>query len=449
MRLWARPLAAAAALALAACGPRTAPPSGPAPVPAPPPAAPPAAPPVAQPPAPPVAPPVLAIPEDAPRVRVGVLVDTPRVELSSTLGLEISRGEGEAPLGRAAAGERLTVTAGSGGQVRVTSAAGSVVASGTGPLRVRPADGGRLLLGGKPYRGDALLQTSPAGRVTAVNALNMEAYLLGVVPREIGRVGPELLEAAKAQAVAARTYAVKYMGRRAELGFDVFATVQDQVYGGAEAEHDPVTRAVLETAGEVVTFGGQPIEAYYHSTCAGQTAAIEEVWNERPVPYLVSVVDTDESGQAYDRSSSRFRWTQRWTAQQINEILGRTLRDSLPPGVRSVGQVKSMRVLERTPSGRIRALRIETTTATFTVGKDRIRWIFLTPAGVPLNSSKWDVEVVKGAGGAVTEVVATGGGWGHGIGMCQVGAMGRARAGQEHRTILRAYYPGTEIRDLY
>ena len=78
----------------------------------------------------------------------------------------------------------------------------------------------------------------------------METYLLGVVPREIGKVGPELLEAAKAQAVAARTYAVRYLGRLEALGFDVFATVQDQVYGGMSGEHDPVSRAVRETVGE-------------------------------------------------------------------------------------------------------------------------------------------------------------------------------------------------------
>ncbi|HEX2095677.1 MAG TPA: SpoIID/LytB domain-containing protein [Longimicrobiaceae bacterium] len=384
---------------------------------------------------------------------MGVLVDTTSVEVYSTTGLEVSRSGSGGVLATVGAGERVTVTAGPGGEVRATSASIAAVAAaapGQGPLLFRAAGDGRLFIGGKPYRGEALMLATPAGKVTAVNVLNLEAYLLGVVPQEIGRVGPELLEAAKAQAVAARTYAVKYMGRRAALGFDVFATVQDQVYGGAAAEHDPVTRAVLETVGEVITYNGQPIEAYYHSTCAGQTAAIEEVWNEAPVPYLVSVRDVNPTtGEAYDRASSRFQWTTRWTAQQIGEILGRTLRDSLPAGVSSVGQVRDMRVLERTPSGRVRAMRIETTTTRFTVGKDRIRWILLTPQGAPLNSSKFDVEVVRGPDGGVTEVVARGGGWGHGIGMCQVGAMGRARAGQDHRTILQAYYPGTQLRDLY
>lgn len=437
MRRWHSGLAAAALL-LGACVPRTAPPTAPPP---------------------PAGPPTIFIPAEppsgldgigsAPPVRVGLLVDTAQVEISSASGMEIS-GADERTIGRAMAGERVTVTAGPGGTLRAAGSTGAVIAQGPAPLLFRASGGGLLTIGGRPYRGDALVQRTPSGRVTAVNVLDMETYLLGVVPREIGKVGPELLEAAKAQAVAARTYAVKYLGRRSQLGFDVFATVQDQVYGGAADEHEPVSRAVRETEGEILSYDGRPVEAYYHSTCAGQTAAIDEVWNERPVPYLVSVVDVDPAtGEAYDRSSSRFRWTQRWTAEQINGILARTLRDSLPPGVASVGQVRDMRVLERTPSGRVRAMRIETTTGAFTVGKDRVRWILLTPSGAALNSSKFDVEVVRGPGGRVTEVVATGGGWGHGIGMCQVGAMGRARAGQDYRTILQAYYPGTRLRDLY
>ena len=432
---------ALAALALGACAPAAAPPSGPAP-------APPAVP------VPPSAPPVAPAPEapeirpvtGAPTVRVGLLVDTPQVRISSSTGFEVS--SGGATLGRGLAGETVTVSA-SGGQLRVVGATGSTVATGTGPLLFHPLDDGMVSIGGKPYRGDALVQATAAGRVTAVNVLDVERYLLGVVPQEIGRLGDTLIEAAKAQAVAARTYAVKYMGRRASQGFDVFATTEDQVYGGAGAEHPTVDRAVLETAGEIIAYNGQPIEAYYHSTCAGRTAAIDEVWNERPVPYLVSVSDIDPAtGEGYDQRSGRYRWTQRWTVQQITGILNRTLADSLPAGVSSIGTIRDMRVLERTPSGRIRALRIRTSNGDFTVGKDRIRWIFLTPAGVPLNSSKFDVQLVRDAG-QVTEVVATGGGWGHGIGMCQWGAMGRARAGQDYRTILGAYYPGTTIRDLY
>ncbi len=83
------------------------------------------------------------------------------------------------------------------------------------------------------------------------------------------------------------------------------------------------------------------------------------------------------------------------------------------------------------------------------LGRDRVRWLLLTPEGRILNSSKFDVRVVRNASGTVTEVVADGGGWGHGIGMCQVGARNRALAGQDYRQILLTYYVGAEIQDLY
>ena len=399
--------------------------------------------------APPFASPTAGPPAE-PSVRVGVLVDTQSVTISSPTGFSLAdpvsgRVVREIP----AATPASLISDPSAGLLRV-QVGGTPFGTDATWLLARPTGSGPIEIGGRPYRGTALVQVARPGRVTAINQVDMEAYLLGVVPQEIGTVGDTLVEAAKAQAVAARTYAVKYLGRRSELGFDVFATVQDQVYGGIRAEHEPVSRAVRATAGEILTFAGEPIEAYYHSTCAGRTAAIDEVWNQAPTPYLVSVVDVNPAtGQAYDMRSSRFRWTTRWTAAQLNEILSRTLADSLRAGATAVGEIRDLRVVERTPSDRIRALRVSTTNGEFTVGGDRIRWIFLTPEGRVLNSSKFDVELVRDAQGRLTEIIATGGGWGHGIGMCQVGAMGRAKAGQEYRDILRAYYPGTELRDLY
>ena len=105
-------------------------------------------------------------------------------------------------------------------------------------------------------------------------------------------------------------------------------------------------------------------------------------------------------------------------------------------------------MLSRTPSGRVRAMRIETDAGTFTVGRDRVRWILAPARGGILNSSKFDVSVER-SGGRVEALVAEGGGWGHGVGMCQVGAMGRARAGQDYRTILDAYYPGARLTRMY
>lgn len=423
MPRWLEWVAVAGLAALAACAPRTPPGAAPAP----------------------------GLPRVEPELRVGVLVDTTAVELAASAGLEVVDPNGGRTVVDVAPGATVTLRADEAGMLTYASGADEPIATGASLLVAHPHDGQPISIGDAAYRGSAIVRADGGGRVTAVNQVDMEAYLLGVVPREIGEVGEELLEAAKAQAVAARTYAVRYIGRRESLGFDVFATVQDQVYGGIAAEHDPVSRAVRETAGEIIAYDGRPIEAFYHSTCAGQTAAIEEVWpSEPPRPYLVSVVDVDPAtGEAFDRSSNRFEWTQRWTRDEIVSILNRTLADSLPAGVDSLGELRDVEVLERTQSGRIARARIETSSGEYYVGGDRIRWIFRTPEDQLLNSSRFDVEIVRDAEGRLTEVVATGGGWGHGIGMCQVGAMGRARAGQDYRTILHAYFPGTRILQLY
>lgn len=376
-----------------------------------------------------------------PNVRVGILVDTTFVDLSAPGGLAVMQGGSE--VARAQPGQPIRITAGDAGRL---AHAGQMTPGTT--LTARALDGGSLMIGETEYRGSVLVNGAPGGRMTVINTLDMETYLLGVVPREIGRVGPDLLEAAKAQAVAARTYAVKYLGRREALGFDVFATVSDQVYGGVAAEHEPVSVAVRETSGEILTYDGAPIEAYYHSTCAGVTASIHEVWNTTPLPYLVAVADINPAtGIAYDHFSNRFTWTERWPIDAFTEMLASTLADSLQG--RDLGELLDLRVTKRTPSGRVAALEFVGTGATVTVGGDRTRWALRRDGGGILNSSKFDAYLDRDAEGRPTHAVATGGGWGHGIGMCQVGAMGRARAGIGYAEILAAYYTGTELTTLY
>ncbi len=427
---------AALLLGAAACSP---PPAAPGPRPAPlPPAAPPAAPPP-----PPAAPPArvpAAVTTLATPVRVGLVVDSASVEVGADDRFVVRSADGR-EVARVNAGETVRFSSATDG-ITLRTSGGRTQGGLRAPLTVEAPEG-ILRLRNNPYRGVFLVQQSPRGGITLVNRLDMESYLLGVVPKELGRVTPDIMEAAKAQAVAARTYAVRYLGRRSAQGFDVYATVEDQVYGGVTGETPLISEAVLGTVGEVMQYNGRPIVAYYHSTCAGRTAAIDEVWNEGPIPYLVSVVDVNPAtGEAFDRSSSRFQWTERWTGPQLVSTLNKTLADSLRG--RRITRVTDMRVLQRTPSGRVRAMTIDTDAGRFTVGKDRVRWILTPMRGGILNSSKFDVRMTPDGG-----VVAEGGGWGHGIGMCQVGAMGRARAGQDYRTILRAYYPGTEIRKVY
>ena len=137
----------------------------------------------------------------------------------------------------------------------------------------------------KPYRGRLEVFTNPGGTLTVVNVIGLEDYVRGVVPNELSPGGYGAIEALKAQAVAARTYAVKNRNQFASQGFDLLPTTRSQVYGGLSTEHPLSTRAVDETRGMVATYKGEPINALYTSTCGGRTEHVENIFNEA-TPYL-------------------------------------------------------------------------------------------------------------------------------------------------------------------
>lgn len=153
---------------------------------------------------------------------------------------------------------------------------------------------------GHPYRGWIQVSSSGSGKkLQAVNVVSLESYLYGVVPEESPDTWPA--EALKAQAVAARTYALAT--RKAGGTFDLFDDTRSQVYGGLDAERFSTTAAVDATAGQVVTYRGRPAVTYFFSTSGGRTAAIQDAWpGAKPVPYLVSVPDP------YDSYSPHHRW---------------------------------------------------------------------------------------------------------------------------------------------
>lgn len=140
---------------------------------------------------------------------------------------------------------------------------------------------------GRPYRGILVLRGSRKGLIL-INILNLEDYLKGVVPGELPPSAFSEIEAQKAQAVAARTYALKNLGQFNSLGFDLYATPVSQVYLGLGAEHPLSTRAVEETKGEAVVFDGKLINALYMSTCGGATENVEAMFEGGPLPYLKS-----------------------------------------------------------------------------------------------------------------------------------------------------------------
>ena len=153
-----------------------------------------------------------------------------------------------------------------------------------------PAAGARIEVDGTAYRGVVELRVDGFGRIRPINWIEMENYLLGVVPRELGpEVWPQL-EALKAQAVAARTYAWRNKGQFGEDGYDLCATPRCQVYGGASAEHPLSDRAVLATSGEILAWDGSPIVAYYTATCGGHTEDGHNIFiEEKARPYLKGV----------------------------------------------------------------------------------------------------------------------------------------------------------------
>jgi stage II sporulation protein D len=186
------------------------------------------------------------------------------------------------------------------------------------PLTLRPGDRGVTLAGvrklggairyepgasplrveGNPYRGTITVYAEK-GRLVAVNELSLDHYLRGVVPWEMPDHWP--LEALKAQAVVARSYTLATL--HPQNRFDLYPDTRDQVYGGIRAEDPRPNRAVAETAGRIVTYGGRVAITYYHSTSGGRTAAINDVWPKAaPTPYLVSVADP------YDYLSKHHRW---------------------------------------------------------------------------------------------------------------------------------------------
>jgi len=174
-----------------------------------------------------------------------------------------------------------------GGVVRLNPASGEVVEA-TGEVVLQPARDWPVAVGKRRYRGRLRLRSGEGG-LLLINEVNLEAYLRGVVPAEMGPwVFPEL-EALKAQAVAARTYAVAHLGDHEDEGWDLCATPACQVYEGVGAEHALTDRALRETAGLIATWGGAPIDAMYTSTCGGHTEDSEALFGERGQPYLRGV----------------------------------------------------------------------------------------------------------------------------------------------------------------
>lgn len=388
--------------------------------------------------------------ESGQTVRIALARGDRRVTISGTGDWRLYDSGGESTMLRAASGELWTVEA-RHGSLHATGADGSVTSLRPAPFIARPAEPGSFItVNGKSYRGDVWLFADGDG-VTAVNRLGLENYLRGVVPLEIGNRARSERAAVEAQAVAARSYAYTHLASSNTRLYDMVATVMDQVYGGVSAETPLSDTAVASTVRLVLTYQGVVVNAPYHSTCGGTTARASEVWpRSGDEPYLVPVSDRiPGTDRYYCDISPRFRWTRTFTESALRSTLDRYLRNyvSVPRG--GPGRPESVKVESHTPSGRVRALVISTDRGRYTLHQDEIRFVLRSGSGEILNSTYFSVQdngAGKGSGRAgLGSLVVNGSGYGHGIGMCQWGAIGRARAGQDYREILRTYYPGTVV----
>jgi stage II sporulation protein D len=330
------------------------------------------------------------------------------------------------------------------GRVRAVRDDGQVSLPWNAGLVARTYGNGLITVNGRRYRGDVLIVSGDSD-LLVVNRVPLETYVRSVVGKEMGDRSRQELAAVQAQAVASRSFAIARMG--SARTYDLRATTQDQVYGGMESENDVATEATHSTRGEVLLFNGHVADAPFHSACGGTTATPAEAWGTtNTASYLQQVSDRiPNSDRFYCDIAPQYHWTRSLDAVRLNAALDRYLASYAGASARNPGAARVVAIKERTSSGRVSVLEIETDRGIFPVRGDNIRYVLREPGGEILRSTYFSVEPEYGRDGHVAKVTLRGQGNGHGVGMCQWGAIGRARAGQPYRTILRTYYPGTTV----
>jgi len=289
------------------------------------------------------------------------------------------------------------------------------------PVRFRSSSG-FIQVNGRSYRGWVEIRKKRNGMLMVINDLDIEDYLRGVLASEIPPGWK--YEALKAQAVAARTYALyqkKTAGRRP---YDIVATVNSQVYAGSEAERPREARAVEDTKGLVIVYRGEIIPAFFHSSCGGQTENAATLWGI-DAPYLKGVDCECQQISQYGLWEKRISTTQiikalRKQGFAINDILGMSIR-----GI--------------TPAGRVKEVAIRSSRGEFLIPAESLR----AAIGNTLVPSVFFELELDG-----NEAVFSGRGSGHGVGLCQWGAEEMAERGYDFKAILSHYYPGTNIIQL-
>lgn len=302
--------------------------------------------------------------------------------------------------------------------VRIRRDKGQLLISGFSRRKITAAAPGVLKVNGKGYRGTVEVTIGEKG-LLVVNELPLEDYLVGLINCEISSQWP--IEAVKAQAVIARTYALYQKDARKGAPYHLESSVLDQVYEGCDIEDSRAARGVRETAGEVLAHDGSIIQAFYHSSCGGRTEAAENVWGF-PLPYMQGV------DCKYCVNVPSVRWSQ---------TLGLSrLEDALRSAGNRVAGLRDIRIIRRNKSGRIVELLLDSDQGRVAVSGVNFR------KAVGYSVIKSTNFVLKVSG---DDVVFSGTGYGHGVGLCQWGSKNRAMEGFSYREILSYYYPGTRL----
>jgi len=335
---------------------------------------------------------------------------------------------------------------------------------GDAPLRIRVAD----------KRGDVLLESTYPGAVRAepngdgglrlLNLVPVDTYLLGVLGPEMGSGAP--LEALKAQAVAARSYAVWQALSRADEPYDLRTDTSDQVYRGTGSLSTPVSDAVQATHGLLLLADNHVCRATYHACCGGATCTGSDVWRGES-PGLTAVFDgkgalgalsneadarrflLEPPSGVFCKDHALFRWRERFSAEQLAANLRAAAGRVSVRGTSRIGRLRDITVDERSASGRVVSITFVGSDGSATVRGDDIR-LALGGAAVGGASVRSTFLAIDKAGPAppYSAYEIYGGGWGHGTGLCQAGAMGMADAGYTYREILKPYYGDCELAGL-
>lgn len=270
---------------------------------------------------------------------------------------------------------------------------------------------GIFTLNNRPYRGSLFVRIQ-GGKFQAINIVNLEDYLLSVLPSEMPSAWP--LEALKAQSIAARSYALANLNKHAKDGYDLGSGTEDQVYRGVLQEKERTNKAVQETTGLVMTHNNKIVPAFYHSSSAGFT---EVHPNNSKLTYLKSIHD-------YDQASPHSAWRLAFSAGQLAQSLGP-----------SVGRVLGVMAVERTQSQRVKTLMLMGDTTNTLISGDAVR------KALKLPSTNFNVICDSQSG----NYVFSGQGFGHGMGMSQWGARSLAEHGWGAGEILHHFYRDVHV----